>query len=146
MRSAAPGHVRRAAVLLSAALLVGGCGGGEDAEPPTPSDPTDTATSTTSTAPPDEVDASDDLSGLVCAANGSGTWDARGVLTSSASSRADYSVTVVVTGPDETSAPGRRRLLPGLEPGVATPFTIRNVPVVGAGEPTCQVRVARLDE
>lgn len=133
-----------AAVLLATAVLASGCSRDEQAEPPTPSDPTDTAATGAATSPPDEQDAAEDLSGFACEPDGAGGWDASGVLTSSASGPEDYAVTVVVTGPGETSAPGRRKLVRRVEPGVATPFEVPNVHPVGAGDLTCQVRVVRL--
>jgi hypothetical protein len=137
-------YAGRIAVLLAAAALATGCSRDDDAQPPTPSDPTDTADTAGTTAPPDDRDASGDVSGFVCQPDAAGSWDASGVLTSSATAPEDYAVTVLVTGPDETSAPGRRRVLRGLEPGVATPFEIPDVRPVGAGDLTCQVRVVRL--
>jgi hypothetical protein len=138
-------YAGRVAVLLSVAVLATGCSrDDDDAEPPTPSDPTETADTGTTTAPPDEQDASEDVTGFVCEPNDAGSWDASGVLTSSAPTPEDYAVTVLVTGPDETSAPGRRIVLRALEPGVATSFEVPDVRPVGAGDLTCQVRVLRL--
>jgi len=137
-------YAGRVAVLLAAALLAAGCSRDDGAEPPTPSDPTETADTGAATAAPSGRDASEDVSGFVCEPDAAGSWDASGVLTSSASGPEDYAVTVLVTGPDETSAPGRRMVLRGLEPGVATPFEVPDVRPVGGGDLTCQVRVVRL--
>ncbi len=139
-------YVARAVILLSAALLASGCSGDDEAEPPTPSDPTETADTGMTTAPPDGQDAAEDVTDFVCEPDEAGSWDASGVLTSSAPAPEDYAVMVVVTGPDETSAPGRRIVLRALEPGVATTFKVPDVRPVGAGDLTCQVRAVRLGE
>lgn len=138
-------YAGRAVVLLTLAALATGCSRDDDARPPTPEDPTNSASTGATTAPPDERDASEDLSGFVCQPDEAGTWDASGVLTSSAAVPETYVVTVLVTGPDETEAPGRRKVLRALQPGVATPFEVPDVRPVGAGDLTCQVRVVRLD-
>jgi len=137
---------RAAVLLVSAAVLATSCSRDDDAEPPTPSDPTETADTGTTTAPPDEQDASEDVTGFVCEPDDAGSWDASGVLTSTAPTPEDYAVTVLVTGPDETSAPGRRIVLEGLKPGVATTFEVPDVRPVGVGDLTCQVRVVRMGD
>lgn len=142
-----PTYARRAAVLGAVLVLAAGCGG-DDAEPPTPADTTAT-TDTPSTAPPTLAggqDASSDLSEFVCAPDASGVWNATGVLTSTASAPADYSVTVIVAGPEASAAPGRRRVLEDLDPGVPVRFQIRAVPPEGDRDLTCQVRVLRLSD
>jgi hypothetical protein len=133
-------------VVVGALLGVVAACGGDDAELPTPADPT-TTTQSPSTAPPTfagGVDASADLSRFACAPDATGAWNASGVLTSSAAGPADYSVTVIVSGPQEPAAPGRRRIFADLVPAQPVRFRIRQVPPQGAGDLSCQVRVLRL--
>lgn len=145
LRLAVVTYGRRMVVVSALLGLVAACGG-DDAELPTPADPT-TTTQSPSTAPPTlagGVDASADLSRFVCAPDATGAWNAYGVLTSSAPGPADYSVTVIVSGPQESAAPGRRRILADLLPAQPVRFRIRQVPPLGAGDLSCQVRVLRL--
>jgi len=136
---------RRVCVVAVALWLAAGCAGGsstsDQPSEQTPSSPS----ATVSPAPtPDGQDASGDLSEFSCVPDGTGGWDASGVLTSSARTVGDYSITVVVTGPGEGSAPGRQRVLLGVRPGTPTSFRIPDVPAVGSGDLTCQVQVVRL--
>lgn len=137
-------YAGRVAVLGAVLVLAAGCGR-DDAEPPVPADPPPaTSAPTTTPTPPGGQDAAGELSEFVCAPDQTGAWDASGVLTPT--EPGDYSVTVVVTGPDDASAPGRRRVLAGLQPGTPEPFELLDVPAVGAGDLTCQVRVLRLTD
>jgi len=135
-----------AAGIAVAVWLAAGCAGGSDsASKPDPSASTSSPSETVSPAPtPDGVDASGDLSEFACEVDDTGRWDASGVLVSSARTVGDYEVTVVVTGPGESSASGRQRVLLGVAPGEPTAFEIPDVPAVGSGDLTCQVQVVRL--
>jgi hypothetical protein len=144
-RLAAATYGRRTLLIGALLILAAGCGG-DDAELPTPADPT-TTTQSPSTAPPTlpgGVDASADLSRFACAPDASGAWNASGVLTPSATGPADYSVTVIVSGPQESAASGRRRIFEDLVPAEPVRFRILRVPPQGDGDLSCQVRVLRL--
>ncbi|MFY0407048.1 hypothetical protein [Solicola sp. PLA-1-18] len=143
------------AVLVPAAVLalaLAGCGGGDDAAP-APTDPSTTVTAEpTATASPSAagaagipgVAADADVSDLLCARDGSGAWTATGAITNPTSAPADYRITVVVGAPDGGQKPGRRLVLPQLQPGKATAFTVDAVPVGESATPTCRVQVVRL--
>ena len=145
-RLAAATYGRRTLLIGALLILAAGCGG-DDAELPTPADPT-TTTQSPSTAPPTLAggfDASADLSRFACAPDPSGVWNASGVLTPSATGPADYSVTVIVSGPQESAASGRRRIFENLVPAEPVRFRILRVPPQGDGDLSCQVRVLRLN-
>lgn len=137
-------YARRAAVLIAVVAFASGCGA-DEAEPP-PVDPSTSVSPSPTETPTQsaEGDASAELTDFVCAPDDTGRWDASGVLLPDGPVSADYAVTVVVTAPQEESAPGRQRVLTGLQPGTPVPFKIRDVPPVGAEDLTCQVKVVRL--
>nr|CAA9360088.1 MAG: hypothetical protein AVDCRST_MAG46-3219 [uncultured Nocardioidaceae bacterium] len=142
-------YARSLGALGAVLVLAAGCGGGDDAEPPTPADPTTPATATDTASPPPPaggVDAAADLSEFVCAPDETGAWNASGVLTPSSPGTGDYSITVVVATAEESTVQGRERVLTGLDNGVAVPFEIRDIPPEGTGDLTCQVKVVRLSE
>jgi hypothetical protein len=136
--------------LVVVATAVAACGGGAEEPSASRTSASPSASQSPAASSPDRservVDAGDDLSDFVCAADddGDGDWNASGVITNSTGQPADYRITVVVAGGPGVSLPGKSRTLIDLAPGVEEPFDVKRLAPTGDTDPTCNVEVLRL--
>jgi hypothetical protein len=132
-----------AAVAVLAAAGLSGCASGLSQQPAS-ADESTTAPTPTATAASGVRSAAGDLLQFRCTPTADpAVWTAKGVIVNSAA-KADYRVTVLVASPGATTATARRLVVPKVETGVETAFSVDRLAANPGSAPVCRVQLVRL--